>query len=107
MKSMRLTQSRSAERDNIFFGEVSGRVNVGTEGPPDGRLTADKGQAASEPTSKNVNEPRPSGSKKPNSGFGTRARPGLIEIIFKTREAKHDAELRNCQPRNQNELLLS
>ncbi len=27
-------------------GEMSGRVNVGTEGPPDRRSTADKEQAA-------------------------------------------------------------
>jgi hypothetical protein len=27
-------------------GELSGRVNVGTEGPPDRRSTADKEQAA-------------------------------------------------------------
>jgi hypothetical protein len=27
-------------------GEMSGRVNVGTEGPPDKRSTADKEQAA-------------------------------------------------------------
>jgi hypothetical protein len=49
MSTLRLESDR---RGSIAFnftsprGEVSGRVNVGTEGPPDKRSTVDKEQAA-------------------------------------------------------------
>jgi hypothetical protein len=62
MKSARLAQVECGSVDNIRLeadgrgsvkftfssarGEMSGRVNVGAEGPPDRRSTADKEQAA-------------------------------------------------------------
>lgn len=52
-------------------GEMSGRVNVGTEGPPDKRSTADKEQAA----------------KNQNSGSGTRTRRDLRITVWEWRSS--------------------